>query len=165
MLRRVNDDELGRNAALIQEAYSAGLLVEQLVNEELEAVGVPPQLFSFLGFVSVLEPVTPSELAAETGMPPTTVRDYVRRLVGRGDIRRARNPADGRSYHIVLTAQGRRLIDRGWPAVKAAYARVAPHLEHAPDAHLRMARELRSGLKLAIADRELEAQQEALRAP
>jgi DNA-binding MarR family transcriptional regulator len=160
----MDDHELGRNAALIQEAYSAGQLVALLVNEELEAVGVTPQLFSFLGFIRMLAPITPSELAAETGMPPTTIRDYVRRLVQRGDIRRARNPADGRSYHIVLTAQGRRLADRGWPAVKAAYARVAPHLEQSPEAHLAAARELRSALKLAIADRQLEAQ-EALRAP
>src|SRR5829696_229368 len=31
-----------------------------------------PQLFSFLGWVRLLEPVTPGELAAETGMPATT---------------------------------------------------------------------------------------------
>jgi len=145
----------------MQEAYSAGVLVALLVNEELAEVGVPPQLFSFLGFVAAVEPVTPSELAAETGMPPTTIRDYVRQLVERGDIRRARNPADGRSYHILLTAQGRRLMDRGWPAVQSAYARVAPHLVHDPDAHLQMARELRSALKLAVADKQLEAQAEA----
>ena len=36
------------------------------------------QLFSFLGWIWRLQPVTPGTLAAETGLPPTTIRDYVR---------------------------------------------------------------------------------------
>ena len=83
-------------------------------------------------------------------MPPTTVRDYVRRLVERGDVRKAPNPADGRSYHLVLTAKGRRLADRGWPAVKAAYARVAPHLDRDPEEYLALTRELREALRDAL---------------
>src|SRR4051812_34186768 len=98
----------------MQELYTAGSLVALLVNDELRAAGVPAELFSFLGWVRLLEPVTPGGLAAETGMPPTTVRDYVRRLVERGDVRKDANPADGRSYHLVLTGKGRRLMDRGW---------------------------------------------------
>ena len=39
-------------------------------------------------------------------MPPTTVRDYIRRLVERGDVRKAPNPADGRSYHLVAHGEG-----------------------------------------------------------
>ena len=83
-------------------------------------------------------------------MPPTTIRDYVRRLVERGDVRKAPNPADGRSYHLVLTAQGRRLADRGWPAVKAAYARMAPHLERDAGEYLVLTRELREALRGAL---------------
>ena len=95
-----------RDADLLQQLYTAGTLVAVLVNEELEAAGVTPELFSFLGWVYALQPVTPGELAAETGMPPTTIRDYVRRLVERGDVRKAANPADGRSYHLVDDAAG-----------------------------------------------------------
>jgi DNA-binding MarR family transcriptional regulator len=145
-------DDLDRNAALMQEAYTVGTLVELLVTAELRAVGVPATLFSFLGWVRQLEPVTPGLLAAETGMPPTTVRDYVRRLVERGDVRKAPNPADGRSYHLVLTAKGRRLADRGWPAVKAAYARVSPHLERDAEEYLALTRELRGALRDALAE-------------
>src|SRR5215210_4257076 len=96
-------------ATLLQELYSAGVLVGLLVDEELRRVGVPPELFSFLGWVATLQPVTPSALAAETGMPPTTIRDYIGRLVARGDMRKVANPADGRSYHLLLTRQGERL--------------------------------------------------------
>ena len=47
----VSDPEQ-HEAVLLQELYSTGLLVGLLVDEELEAAGVSPQLFSFLGWVS-----------------------------------------------------------------------------------------------------------------
>ncbi len=50
---------------LLQELYSTGLMVGLLVDIELERAGVPTQLFSFLGWVSILQPVTPSRLGLE----------------------------------------------------------------------------------------------------
>jgi DNA-binding MarR family transcriptional regulator len=141
-----------RDADLLQELYSTGLLVALLVDEELAKAGVPPALFSFLGWIARLQPVTPGALAAETGLPATTIRDYVRRLVERGDVRKTPNPSDGRSYHLVLTAKGQRLADRGWPAVLAAFDRVARHLERPPGEHLAASRELRRAVKQALAD-------------
>ena len=84
-------------------------------------------------------------------MPPTTIRDYVRSLVGRGDVRKQPNPADGRSYHLVLSPQGRRLMERGGPAVAAAFARLVPELVRPPGEHLAAVEELRRGLKRALA--------------
>ena len=140
---------------LLQELFSTGLLVGLLVDLELEQVGVSPQLYSFLGWVATLQPVTPTRLAAETGLPATTIRDNIRRLVERGDVRRARNPADGRSYHLVLTVQGTRLIRRGWPAVAAALERVAGHLDRPAAEHLELAREMRRAVRLAVEDARL----------
>lgn len=155
MSRRAYDRRVDRawdpNTALLQELYSAAVLVELLVGEELRAAGVPPQLFSFLGWIAFLEPVTPGRLAGETGMPPTTIRDYVRRLAERGDVRKVANPDDGRSYLLVLTPKGRRLVDRGRPAVAAAFARLRPRLERPADDHLAALEELRRGLKHALA--------------
>ena len=140
----------GHDAHLMQAFYTAGSLVAVLVGEELEAAGVSPELFSFLGWVSLLQPVSPGRLAAETGMPPTTIRDYVRRLLQRGDVRKVPNPADGRSYHLVLTAEGQRLSDRGWPAVIAAFERLEPALQRPAAEYLAVVEELREGLKLAL---------------
>jgi DNA-binding MarR family transcriptional regulator len=146
---------LGRHDAdLLQELYSTGLLVGLLVDEELAKADVPDQLFSFIGWVTRLEPVTPGALSAETGLPPTTVRDYVRRLVASGDARKLPNPADGRSYHLVLTAKGRRIADRGWPAVLAAFERVDRHLARPAGEHLATTRELRDAVRLALAESE-----------
>ena len=139
---------------LLQELYSTGLLVALLVEAELAKVGVPDRLFSFIGWVTRLEPATPSALAAETGLPATTIRDYVRELVARGDARKVPNPADGRSYHLVLTAKGRRVAERGWPAVLAAYDRVDRHLERPAGVHLAAMRELREAVRLALAETE-----------
>ena len=140
-----------RDADLLQELYTTGLLVGVLVDEELEKAGVPLPLFSFLGWITRLQPVTPGMLAAETGLPPTTIRDYVRRLVDRGDVRKTPNPTDGRSYHLVLTRKGQTLADRGWPAVVAAFERMTPHLDRPAAEHLAATRELRLAVKHAIA--------------
>jgi DNA-binding MarR family transcriptional regulator len=147
------DPRLGREAALMQEAYTAGQLVNVLVTRELKAVGVPPQDFSFLGWIAELEPVTPGRLAAETGLPATTIRDYVRRSVARGMLHRKPNPDDGRSYHLVLSAKGNRLMQRGWPAVVAAYARLEPELDN-PARYLDTIRDLRAALKQVLAEDE-----------
>jgi DNA-binding MarR family transcriptional regulator len=135
--------------AVLQEAYSTGALIAALVNAELRAGGVDPSLFSFLGWVSLLEPVTPGELASETGMPPTTIRDYLRRLTDRGHVKRAPNPADGRSYLVKLTPDGRRIVARGRPLVGAVFRRVEPHLPRPAEEYVERSRELRQALAVA----------------
>ncbi len=145
----MNDTE--REAHLLQELYSTGLLVELLVERELAAAGVPAEQFSFLGWIAALQPVTPGELAAETGMPPTTIRDNVRRLVERRLARKRPNPSDGRSYHLVLDAQGTRLMERGWPAVVRAYEQVAEHLDRPAGEVIESVRAARRGLRQALA--------------
>jgi DNA-binding MarR family transcriptional regulator len=140
-----------RDAALLQELFTTGSLVNHLVVEELDAARVPSQDFSFLGWVRTLEPVTPGRLAEESGLPPTTIRDHVRRLVEAGKVRRVPNPADGRSYHLVLTPKGRQLMDRGWPAVVKAFLRLEPHLVRPAEEYVELVRELRGALKDSVA--------------
>lgn len=145
------DRSWNRDAVLLQEVYSAGTLVGSLVNEELRKGGVEPQLFSFLSWVRLLEPVTPGALSAETGIPPTTIRDYLRRLSERGDVVRVPNARDGRSYLVKLTQRGRRLVDRGAPLVGAVFLRVEPHLSRPAEEYAERARELREALAAAAA--------------
>ena len=145
------DPSLARSAALMQELYTAGQLVNVLVSKELEAVGVPAHDFSFLGWIAQLQPVTPSRLAAETGLPATTIRDYIRRGLERGTLRKEPNPQDGRSYHLVLSPAGTRLMERGYPAVIAAYVRLQPRLDGS-DRYLETVRDLRAALKQIVAE-------------
>ena len=78
--------------ALLQEVYSTGNLVGFLVERELDADGISPRLYSFLGWIELLQPVTPGRLADESGMPATTIRDYIREMVERGDVRKVAQP-------------------------------------------------------------------------
>jgi DNA-binding MarR family transcriptional regulator len=151
MSRPKIDPRLAQRAALMQEAYTAGQLVNVLVTRELDTVGVPPQDFSFLGWIAQLQPVTPGRLAAETGLPATTIRDHIRRSVQRGMLLKKPNPEDGRSYYLVLSADGDRLMNRGYPAVIAAYARLERRLED-PETYLETVRALRAALKRAVAE-------------
>jgi DNA-binding MarR family transcriptional regulator len=137
------------NAVLIQEAYTAATLIATLVERELHARGVPSQLFSLLGWIRVLQPVSPGQLSFSTGIPPTTLRDYLRRLTSRGDIRRTPNPSDGRSYLVVLTAAGLRTVDRGRPAIADAFSRLEPYLTRDAGEYARYATELREALQRA----------------
>jgi DNA-binding MarR family transcriptional regulator len=144
-----------RDEDLLQELYSTGLLVGLLVDSELEKIDVPQALFSFIGWISWLQPVTPGELAAETGLPSSTIRDYIRRLVERGDVSKTPNPDDGRSYHLVLTSKGMNVADRGWPAVVAAFERLERHLERPAPEHLAAMRELRRAVQQALASENM----------
>ena len=138
------------DAFVLQELYSAGLLVELLVDRELAAEGVSSEQYAFLIWVASLEPVTPAVLAAETGMPRTTIRDNVRKLRARGLVRKRANPSDGRSYHLVLTARGARLSASGWPAILRSYELVAERLDRPAGEYVAALRELRDALKHAL---------------
>jgi DNA-binding MarR family transcriptional regulator len=142
---------------LLQESYTTGGLVAALVSAELEEAGVPSQLFSLLGWITLLEPVTPARLTAETGIPTTTLRDYLRLLVERGDVERRPNEADRRSYLVVTTAQGRQLSERGVPALMRAEEAVIAGLEGDGQEHLARVLELKDAVKAALAERGLPA--------
>lgn len=96
---------------------------------------------------------TPSRCAemrpVPTTVPPTTIRDYLRRLTDRGQVERAPNPADGRSYLVKLTPDGRRIVARGRPLVGAVFRRVEPHLTRPAEEYVERSRELRQALAIA----------------
>ena len=73
-------------------------------------------------------------------------------------MRKVPNPADGRSYHLVLTKEGQTLSDRGWLAVVAAFRRIEQHLERPAGDHLALSQELRSAVIQALAETQARPQ-------
>lgn len=136
---------------LLHSAFTVGAMVETLVDEELRRAQVPTQLFSLLAWIWRLQPVPPTQLSAETRVPPTTLRDNVQRLVARGDVRRAPNPRDGRSYLLELTDHGRELVAKGSPALERALSRIEEHLGGEVEAYALRLEELRDALSSALA--------------
>ena len=89
----------------------------QLVERELATDGVEPNGYAVLSLIGARAGMRLTELADELGMPLTTASDVVRRLEGRGHVRRRPNPDDGRSFLFELTARGDREWRRGWGAL------------------------------------------------
>jgi DNA-binding MarR family transcriptional regulator len=82
-------------------------------------------VYSLLGLAG---PTTPSRLAADLGMPASTMSHYLRRMTERGHLRRTRNPADGRSSLVELTTAGRTATEACVPGFRAAITAFRRHL-------------------------------------
>src|SRR3954465_13472720 len=110
---------------LLLQAYSLAQSTGAIVERELDAVGLPSYLFGLLSQIHRLQPVAPTQIAAATGSPLTTLRDNIQRRAGRGLVRRVRNPADGRSYLLELTTHGDMLVRAAGEPLERAYALLA----------------------------------------
>jgi DNA-binding MarR family transcriptional regulator len=95
-------------------------LFDLLVRQEMEARGLQAYSLGLLYFIDAAGEVTPTDLAIETGLPPTTLRRWLEELERRGQIKRRPNPADKRSVTVSLTTKGRQAKARGKPAFEGA---------------------------------------------
>jgi DNA-binding MarR family transcriptional regulator len=110
-------------------ALLAGQAMSNLVRREFEAAGVAIGAWGLLVHVDEHGAVTPSRLAAETGVTATTIRDQVQSLVDRRLLRRVPNPEDSRSYLLRLTAAGTRELAKGRAATAKAERALAAELD------------------------------------
>lgn len=136
---------------LLLEATTAHELVGRLVEVHLGGVGVPPYLLALLTHVREHAPVSPSGVAAASGVPLTTLRDNVQRLVDRDLVRRVPNPEDGRSYLLVATAKGRAVADAAGEALLGVYVAVEQRLPKRREHYERALEELNEALRAALA--------------
>ena len=83
-------------------------MAERVVARHLQEAGVSGEQLALLSLIATVEPITPTALAAEMGVPLTTLADALRRLDSRGELERTPNPADQRSHLISLSREGRR---------------------------------------------------------
>ena len=102
------------------QTYVASNLLGAVLEREFAAHGLSRDDFGLASAIGVWGPITPTELSARVGMPPTTLSSALARLDRRGYVRRAPNPKDGRSHLIELTEEGDRAWREGWPALRAA---------------------------------------------
>jgi DNA-binding MarR family transcriptional regulator len=117
-----------RDTVLLQ-LWTAAHMAERLVAEHLERLGVSDEQFALLSRIALDGPVTPTALAAQMGVPLTTLADAVRRLDARGEIERLPNPEDGRSHLLTLSTAGRARVQAARPAVVGSVEDVRKHLE------------------------------------
>jgi MarR family transcriptional regulator for hemolysin len=102
----------------------AGALMERM----FAARAMSPGDFALASVINAFEPITPKELSSFLGIPPTTLSSRLARLQDRRLIRRRRNPRDGRSYLLEVTALGRRRVHALFPAFRATLEAIRAEL-------------------------------------
>ena len=132
---------------LFLKAATTAHLVGRTVDAQLEPLGVPGFLVALLTHVRDLAPVSPSSVSLVSGVPMTTLRDNIQRLVDRGLVARVPHPTDGRSYLLVLTKRGEVVTRAAGPALLEAYVALERRLSRPLRAYELMLDELNDALR------------------
>lgn len=106
--------------------------------------------YAVTSWVAVQRSATPSQLATELGLAPTTLSAMIDRLVQKGQIRRVPHPDDGRSYLLELTAQGRATNVRNSRRLERVIAQLREELDGDPEEILEAMRRLEAGLRRVL---------------
>ena len=118
----------GRN--VLFRLYILGQLTNDLFDQSMARRKLNPNDFAVQSAIRAFQPITPSRLSTLLGTPPTTLSSQLARLEQRKQIKRRRNPDDGRSSLIELTKQGEKNVLAAMPALRESVARVSEHLDY-----------------------------------
>jgi DNA-binding MarR family transcriptional regulator len=138
------------NRQLFLKAATTSQYVGQIVERRLEPIGLPAYLLALLTHVRDHAPVSPSKVSEASGVPMTTLRDNIQRLVDRGLVRRVANREDGRSYLLVLTARGKTVVEKAGDALLEAYLAVERRLPRPRAEYEQMLDEVSEALREAL---------------
>jgi DNA-binding MarR family transcriptional regulator len=121
----------GRN--VLFRLYILGQLSHDLLDTAMRRINLNPNDFAVTSAIGVYQPITPTQLSALLGTPPTTLSSQLARLQREKQIKRRPNPDDGRSSLIELTKAGEKNVLAASPALRGSLARVAEHLDYSLD--------------------------------
>jgi DNA-binding MarR family transcriptional regulator len=153
-----------RRPSVLFDLYVASQLTGQLLELELAGSEVPAEDFALYNALNHFGRVTPTELARHLGLPLSTLLFRFGRIESRGHGVRERNPRDGRSSLLGLSAAGTSAHDLASPRFTEALLAVHRHLaldgEAVRDAVADLSRAVGTALAEAR-DRELVARKRA----
>ena len=130
--------------SLLFEVFALNQSVGRFLADAMRQSPLTPAEYAVASAIFELEAATPTALAARLGMRLTTFMDHLRAMERRGHARRLPHPTDGRSYRIVLTADGlaaHRAANRRFEAAHAAFVDALGGVEVRPRQVLRAMRE------------------------
>ena len=136
---------------LFLTATTIAQYVAQIVEKHLAPVGLPVHLLALTTHIRDHQPTSPSAISAASGIPMTTLRDKIERLVAQGIARRVPNPDDRRSYLVTLTTKGEILLRAADPALLEAYLALERNLDRPLEDYQRELDELAAALREALA--------------
>ena len=143
-----------RDDRLFLEVPVASRYVVRILEHQLGSTGIPPYQLGLLTHIRHAQPVTPTEISAASGVPLTTLRDNIQRLVDGGLARRIPHPTDGRSYHLELTGRGEQMTRAADPMLAECYAAVERLLPKPLADYQAAVEELNAALEQALAELE-----------
>ena len=138
--------------AIVSELLVAGRYALEFSNRELRADGIDPAEYGPLSFIGVMQPVTRTKLTQATGLPRTTQRDVIKRLLDAGHVREVPNPRDGRSTLLELTPAGQAIFDKGIPAFHRALRKIDEALDGRLDEREEVVWQIRVALQSLVSE-------------
>jgi DNA-binding MarR family transcriptional regulator len=112
--------------SILFDVFALNQAVARLLAAGMRDGPQTPAEYALSSAIFELEAASPTAIAHRLGMRLTTFMDQLRSMVERGHARRVGNPADRRSYRVVLTADGlaaHREANRRFEAAYAAFLR------------------------------------------
>ena len=138
------------NRQLFLKVSTTALYVSRILDGQLSPIGIPGFLLALLTHVRDNAPVSPSTVSLASGVPATTLRDNIQRLVDRRLVRRIPHPDDRRSYLLVLTRRGETVLEAADPALLEAYVALERRLRLPLEQYELMLDELNDALQEAL---------------
>src|SRR4051794_5911890 len=136
---------------LLLQPFVLTQLSSVLIGGIVEGSAVTAPEFAVTSWLAVVDGATPTELARDLGMAPTTLSAMIERLARKGQVRRVRHPADGRSYVLELTAKGKATNERNGARFAKVIARLRANLEGDEEDVLASLRVLEAALRRSLA--------------
>ncbi len=100
-----------------------------LLTRAMADAPLTPSDFAVYSALRLMQPTTPTELAATLGMRVTTLSSVLAKMEAQGHLERQRNPVDGRSRLISLTEFGVAATLACFPAFRLAIEAFRQHLD------------------------------------
>jgi DNA-binding MarR family transcriptional regulator len=80
--------------------------------EALSSIGLTPALFALLNVLGAREGTIQQRLSSDMGIDPSAMVKLINELEETGLAERRRRPHDRRAWEVVITANGRRTLER-----------------------------------------------------
>lgn len=93
--------------SVLFELFAASQAARALLGHALRRSPLTPDEYAVYSVLIDPGLHTPTSLRQRLGMPAPTLSDYLAVMADRGHLRRTRNPDDGRSSYLRLTASGK----------------------------------------------------------
>lgn len=135
---------------LLLQPYVLAQLAGAVVDRGVAGSGLSASEYALTSWLDVQGSATPSQLADDLGIAPTTLSSMLDRLVRKKQIRRARHPDDGRSALLELTPRGKTTIVRNNGRLAAVLEALRANLDGDPEETLETLRRLEDGLRRTI---------------